>query len=594
MATDEDKRAETQPDAEAPEEGLAQVQMPGLQELREAAAYARRKLPGRASFRRDAIAGLNTAIANVPDGMANAVIVGVNPIYGLYATTVGPFVGGIFASTRLIIITTTAAASLTAGQSITRVPAEDRPSALFVLVVLTGLFQVLFGVLRFGTLARFVSYSVSVGFLTGVAVLLILSQLGTVTGYDTSGANRLLEAADLLGNLDEVHVASLGLALLTFAMAVILPRTPIGKMGRLIAIIVPSVIVAVLGWEGVQVVNDVGEIPGGIPTPSMPSFELQLWLDLVTGALSLAVVILVQGTGVSQSVPNPDGSRSRISRDFIAHGAANVASGFFRGLPVGGSVSATALSVVAGARSRWGAITAGLWMAVIVAVFPSAVAQIAMPALGALLILAGLSSIKPSNFAAVTNAGWAAILAGLMTFLATLFLPIQVAVASGVALAALLYLTQSASDLFVVEQVELADGRIEERRAPSRLPDHTVTVLDVYGNLFYAAARKLEQMLPSPDAKGAAVVLRLRGRTAYGATLVDVLSSYAENLARHDGRLYLVGISSNAFGQIVHSGKLHPDGPLRAYPATPVLGESTRRAVIDAEEWLKALRDGDS
>ena len=84
---------------------------------------------------------------------------------------------------------------------------------------------------------------------------------------------------------------------------------------------------------------------------------------MVTGALAVAAIILVQGAGVSQSVPNPDGSRRSMSRDFIAQGAANVASGFFRGLPVGGSLSTTALTVISGARSRWAAIFAGLWMA---------------------------------------------------------------------------------------------------------------------------------------------------------------------------------------------------------------------------------------
>src|SRR5690606_5291953 len=112
-----------------------------------------------------------------------------------------PFVGGMVSSTRLMVITTTAAASLTAGQSLTRVPTEDRPVALFMMVVLTGVFQFVLGLLRLGTLARFVSYSVSVGLLTGIAVLLVLSQLSTVTGYDAEGSNRVSQAWDLLLNL---------------------------------------------------------------------------------------------------------------------------------------------------------------------------------------------------------------------------------------------------------------------------------------------------------------------------------------------------------------------------------------------------------
>ena len=100
-----------------------------------------RRLPGRAAFRRDGLAGLNGAISNVPDGMANAILVGVNPLYDLYATMVGPLVGGIFSSTRLMVITATAAASLTAGQALAQIPADARENALFLMVVLVGAFQ---------------------------------------------------------------------------------------------------------------------------------------------------------------------------------------------------------------------------------------------------------------------------------------------------------------------------------------------------------------------------------------------------------------------------------------------------------------------
>src|SRR4029078_6914418 len=152
--------------------------------------------------------------------------------------------------------------------------------------------------------------------------------------------------------------------------------------------VVPSLLIALIGAK-VQIVSDVGDIAGSIPTPQLPAFSLVDTLSIVTGALSVAIVTLVQGVGVGQSVPNRDGSRTRISRDFIAQGAANVASGLFRGLPVGGSLSGTAINVISGAVTRWASIFAGLWMAVIVLGVPTLVGFIAMPALGALLTVAG-------------------------------------------------------------------------------------------------------------------------------------------------------------------------------------------------------------
>ena len=257
---------------------------------------------------------------------------------------------------------------------------------------------------------------------------------------------------------------------LTLVLALTLPRTKLGNFGRLVAIIVPSVLAALLHLDSVAVVRDVGEIPGGIPTPHLPSFS-NISFDVVTGALTVAVIILVQGAGVSQSVPNPDGSRRSMSRDFLGQGAANVASGFFRGLPVGGSLSTTALTVISGARTRWAAIFAGLWMALLVIVFPGLVSYVAMPALGVLLILASISTIKPSEALSIWNTGWPSRLASITTFLSTLFLPIQAAVGFGVVLSALLYVNESSTDVSLVELVKRPDERIKERKPAKQLPD---------------------------------------------------------------------------------------------------------------------------
>jgi SulP family sulfate permease len=574
------------PTNETSEAGPA-IQQPGLVQLRDAVTnHLWPKLRGLAALRRDGLAGLSSAVSNVPDGMANGVLVGVNPVYGLYASMMGPAVGGLFSSTQLMVITTTAAASLSTSQALGVLQGEQRAEAIFLMVMLAGAFQILFGLFQLGKLIRFVSYSVTTGFLSGVSVLLILNQLPVITSYDATGNNRIAQTLDLLLNLGQIDVASLAIAALTFALAVVLPRTHVGNFGRLAAIATTSLLVAVLGLGDVQVVRDVGRIPHGVPLPVLPSLS-SLNLDVITGALAVALVVLVQGAGVSQSVPNPDGSRRSTSRDFIAQGAANVASGLFRGLPVGGSLSATALNVIYGAQSRWAVVLAGVFMALIVVAFPGLVSYIAMPALGALLIIAGLTSLKPRDIRSVWRAGWPSRIAALGTFLAALFLSIQAAVGIGVLLSALLYVSRSSTDVSLVELVERSDGRIEEREPPQRLPSNTVTVLDVYGHLFYAGARTLERLLPAPQgSRNPALILRLRGLTTAGVTLQDVLENYADKLAEVDGKLYLTGISQRVRDQVIHTGKLRLSGPVEVYKATPIRGQSTRRAVDDAQTWL--------
>jgi SulP family sulfate permease len=569
-----------------PEPAQPEIEQPGLSELREAVANRPELLPSRATLQQDALAGLNDAIASVPDGLANGILAGVNPLYGLYAGLAGPIGGALFSSSSLMVITSTSAAALAAGQALAGLPMEARDNALFALVILVGVFQVMFGLLRLGQLIRFVSFSVMTGFLAGIAALTALSQFPTVTGYEASGGSSLARAFDVVAHLNQVELPTLAVAVFSLILAIVLPRTRLGTYGTLASIIIPSLLVVLLQWESVEIVRDVGQIPRGLPTPFLPSLS-DFTPSVITGALAVALIVLVQGAGVSQSVPNPDGSRSSASRDFIAQGAGNVAAGFFRGLPVGGSLGTTAVNVLSGAQSRWSAIFAGLWMAVIVVVFPTLVSYVVMPALGALLILASVGTIKPKELQSIWEVGWSSRLASAATFLATLLLPVQVAVGIGVVLSAMLYLNESSADISIVELVRREDGRIEERRPPKQLESNKATVLDVYGHLYYAGARTLERLLPRVHgAQRPVVVLRLRGHNNVGATLIEVLSNYAERLQAVEGRLYLSGMSDAAYDQVVRSGKLRLTGPVRAYEATPIIGESTTEAVEEARSWL--------
>ena len=302
-------------------------------------------------------------------------------------------------------------------------------------------------------------------------------------------------------------------------------------------------------------------------------------------------MILVQGAGVSQSVPNPGGRPSDSSRDFLAQGVANVASGLFRGLPVGGSVGQTALNVTAGARTRWAAIFSGLWMLLIVPFLVGPVGKVAMPALAALLIFAAANAIRVEEGLSIWRTGWASRTAIAVTFGATLFLPIQVAIGIGALLSALLHTYSASSDISLVELVELPDGRIGSRPPPAQLPGNAVTVLGVYGSLFYAGAWTLERLLPSPrGAERPLVVLRLRGHSRVGATFVDLVTSYARQLGDAGGRLYLAGVEDRVRDQLTRSGKVEASGPLEIFAETDVGGDSTVSAVAAASALLVAPR----
>ena len=545
-------------------------------------------------WRRDAVAGLVNAVVSVPDGLACAALAGVNPVYGLYTSIAAPISGSLLASAQLMQIATTSASALVAGQAIASYPVDQRDAALFLLVGVVGVVLAVFGFLKLGRLVRFVSHAVMTGFLIGVAGVLILDQFAPLVGVHPRGTNEVVQFVDLLRNFSQFSLPTIITGLLALGILFGLEHTRIANLSSLVALVVPTLIAAFVGWDMVESVAQVSPIPRGIPVPMLPRLEL-FTTELFLSAFSLAVVIAVQGAGVSQSLENLDHSPIKPSRDMIAQGAANVASGLFSGIPAGGSVGQTALNVSVGARTRWAGVLHGVWMIVIVLLVPGLVGRVPMAVLAALMIKAGISAINLREARSIWNTGGAARWAILETFVATLVLSIPMAVAAGLLLSVVFYLKTSASDVKVRELIRLDDGRVAESKPPARLVSNVVTVLDVEGSLFFAGARTLADALPNPDgATRPVVILRLRGYTSVGATLIEVLDNYADALTEVGGRLYLSGVDDEVSKQLRRAGKLDLDRVVHLIPADAIFGASTEQAVAHASAWLGSTRDDSS
>ena len=535
---------------------------------------------------REGLAGLPGAIGSVPDGMAASLLAGVNPIHGLYASMAGPIVGGLFASTSLVVVTTTSAAALAAGSTLDGMPPADKPNALFLLTVLAGGFMVLAGILRLGRYTRFVSNSVMVGFLTGIAVNIVLGQIPAATGAMGRGSITLTRAIDVILHPARIDLPTLFVTLSAMAILVIGSKTAFRPVAALAALVIPSIVVAMVGASTVATVADAGAIPSGVPLPMLP--ELRFFSpDLVIGALAVAVIVLVQGTGVSESAPNPDGTASDANRDFIAQGAGNIAAGMFQGQPVGGSVGQTALNIAAGARTRWASIFSGVWLLLILIAFAPVVGAVAMATLAAVLIYAAIRAIQVENVKLTLRHSTISQLAGITTFLCTLLLPVAAAVAIGVVVSLLLQLNREALDLTVVRLVPSADGKVSEEPVPQRLESLGIVMLDVHGSLMFAGAKTLEAWLPDPTGTvSPAVVLRLRGRTSLSSTAIEVLSRYAQSVANVGGRMYLSGVDPEMVVRLRRTGAIEALGPVEVVTATNMLGAASRDAYERAREWV--------
>ncbi|HME03509.1 MAG TPA: SulP family inorganic anion transporter [Solirubrobacteraceae bacterium] len=245
------------------------------------------------TLRADAVAGLVLGVESVPDGLATGLLAGVNPIAGLYGYMVGTVAGALGTSSAFMAIQGTGAMAVFVADVPAIHHAENPERALATLSVLAGVVMLAAGLLRLGTILRFVSNSVMLGFISAVGVNIMLGQLTNLTGYSAAGSNRLVRAVNTLLHPGQLHWRSVLIGALTIAMIVALGRTRIGPLGLVVAVIVASAMVPLLGLNEVTTLRDLGVVPSALPTPVAPS--LRMVPALIVPALSLAFIGLVQG-----------------------------------------------------------------------------------------------------------------------------------------------------------------------------------------------------------------------------------------------------------------------------------------------------------
>lgn len=540
----------------------------------------------RATLRQDAVAGLVLGVQSVPDGLATGLLAGVNPLSGLYAYMVGTITGALATSSAFMAIQGTGAMAMIVVDVPAVHNASDPARALFTLSMLTGAVMLVAGLFRLGSVLRFVSNAVMVGFINAVGVNIILGQLANFTGYDADGPNRVVRAVNTVIHPGQLAWGSVAVGVATIALIIVLERTRVGAMGLVIAVIVTSAAPAIFGWDQVATLNDLGVVPSSLPRPEAPL--LFLIPSLLIPAVSLAFVGLVQGASISATYPNPDGRYPDLSRDFTGQGVANIASGVLQGMPVGGSVSASALNKQAGARSRQSLVFAGVVMAIVIVALGGVVGYIAMPALAGLLMLIGYRTIKPANLKSVWRTGLVQKTVLVVTFALTMMIPLQYAVLVGVGLSVVLHVVRQSNQVTVKRQQFDSDGHLVESDPPAVLPGGEVVVLQPYGSLFFAATPVFEGLLPEANetSRHSVVILRLRGRSELGSTALEVLHRYAAALAEFDSRLVIVSTNERIDQQLAISGITDIVGPEWVYRGDERVDATLKRAVADAAAWV--------
>ncbi len=379
-------------------------------------------------------------------------------------------------------------------------------------------------------------------------------------------------------------------ALLTVGIILGVGRTRLSTFAFPIALVVTTLVVKFTG-AGVALVGDAAEIPSALPKLVMP--QLSGLVNYIVPALSVAIVGLIQGAGISKAVPNPGGVYSDVNRDFMGQGAGSAAAAFFGGMPVGASLSSTALNVQLGGRHRAANFIIGPVIAVVLLLFAPAVELIPRAALGAMLIVIGVRAIDVPAIRSVWQTSVPTRTIMLITFIGTLVIPVQYAVLIGVALSVVQYTFSSSLDARVVTLTRDDEGHLVEGEAPAKLD----------GQLRDGPRRLRQRLLRGDRRDRPPAARRASGRATlsscsgcadvptWAAPSSTLIRRYSAQVSEGGGYLALVGIGPALLDQLERTGAADVVGRDHIYLAKPALLVSVEEAVADAESWLDSRTD---
>ncbi len=498
--------------------------------------------------RRDALAGLTVAAVEIPQAMAYAFLAGVPPQYGVYASVIMGAVAALFSSSQHVATGPTNTQSLLVASAVSRLAGaspEVYLQLVFALAVLKGLLQIAFAAARLGDMVRYVSRSVIVGLASGAGVLILVGQVPALLGV-TAPRGTL---PGVIGDIERIatHVDQINptaLAIGIGAVAVTLGGRLVSRLfpGALLAVVMGAAAVWMMGLA--QRVPVVGDITGALPSVSVPDVSLDQVRSLMGGALALALLGSLESVAIAKTLAARTGERIDANQEFLSQGLANTVGGFLQCIPGSVSFTRSALDHAAGGATRFAAVMTAAGVGLVFLAGSDAAEMIPAAALAGVLmvIAAGLVDLRYVPRVARTNRGDAVV--AVVTFAATLTIPLEYAIFVGIFLNIGLYL-RTAAKLHLHEMVPTGDARgpFIERPLSDRSGNRKVLFLQAEGDLFFAISDELQDRLAALHRTGVKVViLRLKRTHSIDATVLDVLEQFVKNMRRRHGYLLLCGV----------------------------------------------------
>ena len=522
----------------------------------------------RAQLARDAGAGLIVGVIAVPLAIAFGIASGVKPEQGLITAVVAGLLISLLGGSRVQIGGPTGAFIVLVYDTVHRFGYEG----LAVATLLAGGLMVALGLARLGSVIRYIPYPVTVGFTSGIAVIILVGQIGDFLGLAAGEvpaelAGKLAAYARALPTVEPWAVA-IGAG--TVAVVALWPRVTYRLPGSLVALVATTVAVHLFDLPVATIGDRFGEVSASLPRPALPRVDWAIVPQLIPSAVAIALLGGIESLLSAVVADGMTGRRHRSNMELVAQGAANLIAPLFGGIPATGAIARTAANVKNGGRTPVAGMVHALAVLAVMLFFGKWAALVPMATLSGILMVVAYHMSEWHLFVGFVKAPRSDLLVALTTFGLTVFADLVVAIEVGVVLSALLFMRRMARMTEVTELERMVEEDGEEEPEGERLRRRDVPagieVYEVDGPFFFGAAEQFKSALARVDERIEVLVLRLRRVPMIDATGIRALEELHARCRRERTLLVLSGLQPRVGAALVRAGLLDAVGAKNVVP----------------------------
>lgn len=476
----------------------------------------------KSQFIKDVTAGIIVAIIALPLSIALALASGVGPEAGIFTAIVAGFVISALGGSCVQIAGPTAAfATIVAG-----IVARDGMDGLIIATIMAGIFLILMGLFHFGSLIKFIPYTITTGFTSGIAVTIVIGQLKDFFGVTYPDGVKPIETTEkmkaFVQNISSINIDALIVGVVSLAILIIAPYVLKKVPGSLIAVIVGILMVQFLPLK-VSTIGNLYTISNSLPSFHMPAIRFSTISASVSNAFTIAVIAAIESLLSCVVADGMINSKHRSDMELVAQGAGNIASALFGGIPATGAIARTAANIKNGGRTPIAGMVHSVTLIIVLVVLMPYAGMIPMPTIAAILFIVAYNMCQWRTFRdLVKTAPKSDILVLIVTFVLTVIFDLVVAIEIGMVLACLLFIKRMSEETHADSWVYTDDDTPDIDEHLQKLPLQ-IRVYEITGPLFFGAADAIEHIVVKDFTS--CLVLRMRGVPALDSTAMNALQN---------------------------------------------------------------------